>query len=275
MKKLNLLSTLILVGGFILFATGPATAASAPAAAASSVGVNSPEGVDLPIGAGGATGLIIRGQKDNKGNVEFQGNLRLGTTGITTGSACSVEAMVGYDLALHEPVFCNASKVWSKIFPSSAFENMTIAKSYGYGAGTRTVSCPANYERVGCGWYSDTQDGWTLVPTNPVIPLAPNGCQLTSPEAGDPWGVFANCVPVISNTAASVPDGGSTGTDSSGNHSTGGFLCGLTLVANDGNLYPKIPCMGLDPAVACPSGYSQVANTNGTNGFYMCAKAGS
>lgn len=62
------------------------------------------------------------------------------------------------------------------------------------GNGTKTVFCNGNDIRTSCGYYSNPNDGMSLITSYAPEPVAPNGCSFTTPEAVDPWAVVAYCV---------------------------------------------------------------------------------
>lgn len=92
-----------------LFFTSPALAGGD--------GINSATGLDLPIGAGGNTVMVIQpggnvgiGTAAPEVTLDVNGNVRPGAA--KEGEACTGEGSLAYDTANHKPVYCNASKVW-------------------------------------------------------------------------------------------------------------------------------------------------------------------
>lgn len=84
---------------------------------------------------------------------------------------------------------------WSDVLKIALANMYTVSSEYTAGEGTKTVSCNGTDARVGCGYFTNTEDGMTLIETNLAQPSGTNGCTLTTPENVDHWAVAAYCVP--------------------------------------------------------------------------------
>lgn len=98
-------------------------------------------------------------------NLDVMGGIRPGSSGVTTGGACSPEGTFAYDIAAHSPVYCNNMGTWAAMGGGGGSPAGTLCGAHfgeSCGTGWRNVilcnghdplvSCPSGYNR----WYGGT-----------------------------------------------------------------------------------------------------------------------
>ncbi|MBC7419133.1 MAG: tail fiber protein, partial [Bdellovibrio sp.] len=85
-----------------------------------------------------STGNVGIGTTTPQTTLDVAGGIRAGSSGITTGAACSPEGTMAYDVVAHAPVFCNQSLVWATQGAGSGNPAGTIIDFAG-------TACPSTY----------------------------------------------------------------------------------------------------------------------------------
>jgi hypothetical protein len=61
--------------------------------------------------------------------LDVNGGIRPGSSGVTTGGACTGEGTFGYDSSAHAPVYCNSSGVWASMSGATGFSHEILITS--------------------------------------------------------------------------------------------------------------------------------------------------
>jgi hypothetical protein len=133
---------------------------SVPAFASTNSGIDTQTGVTaLPFAVQGVEGMDLVAQPSGsvylgigtaipEAPLDVAGGIRGSGNSVVFGGHCSPEGMMGYDLNIHAPMYCNPSFTWATL--AICTTESAAAPLYGSGyAGT--ISCPSGYTAMGGG----------------------------------------------------------------------------------------------------------------------------
>jgi hypothetical protein len=84
------------------------------------------------------TGNVGIGTTNPATTLDVNGSVRPGSTGVTTGGACTAEGSFAYDITAHSPVYCNDSGIWTAM---SANKNGGVVARINFDGTSCTPSC--------------------------------------------------------------------------------------------------------------------------------------